>query len=118
VTWLAAGLEGLDDEHGAAAAGARVRERLCLIANAYFHTAKSEAVTAWAGFADWTFWNIPPCDGFRPVTRPCRAGANWYRRTWPQLNRFRRTPRGVAFDQRPVQREPWIGQSIVLRHVV
>jgi transposase len=22
------------------------------------------------GFADWTFWNIPPCDGFRPVTRP------------------------------------------------
>jgi hypothetical protein len=46
VTWLAAGLEGLDDEHGAAAAGARVRERLCLIANACFHTAKSEAVTS------------------------------------------------------------------------
>jgi hypothetical protein len=55
VTWLAAGLERLDDEHAAAPAGARVRERLCLIVNACFHTAKSEAVTAWAGFADWTF---------------------------------------------------------------
>jgi len=43
----------------------------------------------------------------------------WSRRTWQQLNRFRRTPRGVAFDQRPAPRgEPWIGQSIVLRHVV
>jgi hypothetical protein len=36
VTWLAAGLEGLDDEHAAPAAGARVRERLRLIANACF----------------------------------------------------------------------------------
>jgi hypothetical protein len=41
VTWLAAGLGGLDDEHAAATAGARVRERLCLIANACFHTPKA-----------------------------------------------------------------------------
>jgi hypothetical protein len=41
VTWLAAGLEDLDDEHAAAAAGARVGERPCLIANACFHTAKA-----------------------------------------------------------------------------
>jgi hypothetical protein len=32
VAWLAAGLEGLDDDHAAAAAGARVRERLRRIA--------------------------------------------------------------------------------------
>jgi hypothetical protein len=60
VTWLAAGLEGLDDEHAAAAAGARVRERLRLIANACFTQPRPEAVTAWAEFADWPFWNIPP----------------------------------------------------------
>ena len=29
MTWMAAGLEGLDDEHAAAAARARVCERLC-----------------------------------------------------------------------------------------
>jgi hypothetical protein len=28
VAWLAAGLEGLDDDHATTAAGARVRERL------------------------------------------------------------------------------------------
>src|SRR5712664_306558 len=71
VTWLAAGLEGLDDEHAAAAARARVRERLCLIANACFHTAKARSGHGVGRIlADWTFWNIPPRDGFRPVTRP------------------------------------------------
>ena len=66
MTWLAAGLEGLDDEHAAAAAGARVRERLCLIANACFHRSQ-EAVTAWAGFADWTFWKFLPETGSDPL---------------------------------------------------
>jgi hypothetical protein len=54
--WLAAGLEGFDDEHAAAAVGARVRERLCLIANACFHTAKARSGHGvGAGFADWSF---------------------------------------------------------------
>jgi hypothetical protein len=71
MTWLAAGLEGLDDEHAAAAAEARVRERAVPDRERVFsYSQGSKRSRRGPDLQTLTFSNIPPRDGFRPVTRP------------------------------------------------
>jgi hypothetical protein len=50
MTGLAAGFEGLDDEHAAAAAEARCASGCASSRTRVFTQPRPEAVTAWAGF--------------------------------------------------------------------